>query len=567
MTAYDRQQQILKILHKQSSAKVSVLAEHLGVSQVTVRSDLDVLEEEGCISRIRGGAVLNVDYHILTPSLAARSQVNEEAKRRIARRAADMVEDGDRILLDESTTVFHMVPYLRKRNHLTIVTNGVETGLALSRDTSHTVILLGGALRRDGSSVVGPLGESNLRQLHIETAFLSCTGFSSHVGMTQTDMQDAQLKRCMVASAGRVVALVDASKFGKTDLTPFARIDQLAHVLTDSSVEANFVQELRRMGVTVSVCGENTVSSYVPLKQDNGHYRIGFANLGEDQSVFAVDVRHGLEQAARTLGNIDLVMADNRLDGEVAVKVADRLVTENIDLVIEYQIDEHMGGLVASKFHEAGIPVIAVDIPMVGATYFGVDNYRAGQMAGVALGRWIEQHWQGQVDWVLVLKHEQAGSLPAARMRGQWEGLQSVLSYLSPDQIIYSNSGTTANDFEQSVYQTLHSLSATHKVAVLSFNDNATMGARHAVRSLQREKSVAIVGQGADRQVRKEIRSAGSPVIGATAFWPERYGQKLIELALKIIQGEPVPPAVYVEHVFLDASNIERYYLEDGREP
>ena len=74
------------------------------------------------------------------------------------------------------------------------------------------MILLGGALHSNRSSVVGPLGESNLRQLHIETAFLSCTGFSSQVGMTQTDMQDAQLKRCMVASAGRVVALVDASK-------------------------------------------------------------------------------------------------------------------------------------------------------------------------------------------------------------------------------------------------------------------------------------------------------------------------------------------------------------------
>lgn len=567
MTAYDRQQQILEILQKQSSAKVSVLAEHLGVSQVTVRSDLDSLEEEGRISRVRGGAVLNGDYHILTPALAARSQVNEEAKRRIARRAADMVEDGDRILLDESTTVFHMVPYLRKRNHLTIVTNGVETGLALSRDTSHTVILLGGALRSNRSSLVGPLAESNLRQLHIETAFLSCTGFSSQVGMTQTDMQDAQLKRCMVASAGRVVALVDASKFGRTDLTPFARVDQLAHVLTDSSVEADFVQELRRMGVTVSVCGENTVSSYVPFQRGDRHYRIGFANLGEDQSVFAVDVRHGLEQAARTLGNIDLIMADNRLDGEVAAKVADRLVTENIDLVIEYQIDEYMGGLVASKFHEAKIPVIAVDIPMVGATYFGVDNYRAGQMAGVALGQWIEQYWQGQVDRVLLLQHKQAGSLPAARMRGQLEGLQSVLPHLSPDQITSNNDSTTIRDFEQSVQQTLQPLPPMQRVAILSFNDNATMGALHAVRSLHREKNVAIVGQGADRQVRKEIRAAISPVIGATAFWPERYGQRLIELALKILQGEPVPPAVYSGHVFLDASNIDRYYPDDGREP
>jgi ribose transport system substrate-binding protein len=511
--------------------------------------------------------VLKDGYSILSPALAARVRVNEEAKRRIARRAADMVDDGDRILLDGSTTAFHMVPYLRKRQHLTIVTNGVETGLALSRNTSHTVILLGGMLRGNDSSVVGPLGESNLRDLHIETAFLSCTGFSSQVGMTQADMHDAQLKRHMVASAGRVVALVDASKFGKTDLTPFARIEQLAHVLTDGCVAADFVEDLRRRGVTVSVCGENTVSSYTPLQQDDGHYRIGFANLGEDQSLFAVDVRHGLEQAAQARGNVDLIMADNRLDGEVAVKVADRLAARKIDLAIEYQIDEYMGGLVASKFHEAKIPVIAVDIPMVGATYFGVDNYRAGHMAGVALGRWIEQHWQGQVDQVLVLEHARAGSLPAARMRGQREGLQSILTSLAPAKINCINGGATADDFAQEVYRSLQSLPRASKTAILSFNDNATMGALQAVRSLRRQAQVAIVGQGADRRVRREIRRHGSSVIGATAFWPERYGQKLIDLALKIIKGEPVPPAVYVDHVFLDASNVNHYYPEDGREP
>jgi ribose transport system substrate-binding protein len=93
------------------------------------------------------------------------------------------------------------------------------------------------------------------------------------------------------------------------------------------------------------------------------------------------------------------------------------------------------------------------------------------------------------------------------------------------------------------------------------------MGALQAVRSLRRQAQVAIVGQGADRRVRREIRRHGSSVIGATAFWPERYGQKLIDLALKIIKGEPVPPAVYVDHVFLDASNVNHYYPEDGREP
>lgn len=564
LTTHDRHQAIMKIIRQQSSAKVTDLSRSLGVSQVTIRNDLAVLEDAGYIERIRGGAVLKASYSFLSPALAERAQINESAKDRIARRAAEMVVDGDLILLDDSTTTIHMVQHLRARRNLTIVTNGVETALALAQESLHTVILLGGIMHNRGASVVGPLGERNLRDLHIQKAFLSCTGFSLEMGMTQNNLQEAQMKRQMVAAADQVVALVDASKFGKTDLTPFASIDELSHVLTDQAVDSLAINELQRTGVTVTICGETTVSTFAPIRQSEGHYQIGFANLGEDQSVFATDVRYGLEQAARKLGNVDLVIADNRLDGEVALKVADQLVAEGVDLAIEYQIDERVGGAVASKFYAAQIPVIAVDIPMVGATYFGVDNYRSGHIAGVALAHWILEHWNGKVDHLLVLQHTLAGSLPAARIQGQIDGLQETLGV--PQSITYINRGTNAVAFEEQVVQVLDDLPTTHKVAVLSFNDNTAMGALRAAQSRGCEHNLAIVSQGADRHVRAEIRRPNSPVIGATAFWPERYGEKLIDIALRILRGESVPPAVYVEHVFLNAQNIDQYYPDDGLE-
>jgi len=95
--------------------------------------------------------------------------------------------------------------------------------------------------------------------------------------------------------------------------------------------------------------------------------------------------------------------------------------------VIEYQIDEKAGNRIMDRFRQAGIPVIAVDIPMNGATFFGVDNYRAGHLAGVAQGEWIAAHWHGQVDRVIALVEPRAGTLPAARIQGQLDGLQSVV--------------------------------------------------------------------------------------------------------------------------------------------
>ena len=143
MTAYDRQQQILKILQGNRAQKLG----HLPNTWASLRSPYAAiwirLKKKGVFHGSRRRRAQRGLSH--PHPIPGRPFPGERrAKRRIARRAADMVKDGDRILLDESTTVFHMVPYLRKRNHLTIVTNGVETGLALSRDTSHTVILLGG---------------------------------------------------------------------------------------------------------------------------------------------------------------------------------------------------------------------------------------------------------------------------------------------------------------------------------------------------------------------------------------------------------------------------------------
>ena len=566
ISLHDRQQEIITILREQSSAKVTELSQLLGVSQVTIRSDLDVLEEAGIVERIRGGAILRDGYQILTPALAQRARVNEPAKHRIARRAADMVEDGDLILLDDSTTTLNMVPYLKKRKNLTIVTNGVETALALSQDSQHTVILLGGILHNKGASVVGPIGESNLRSLRCKTAFLSCTGFSLDLGMTQSDLQEAQLKRQMIEASQQVIALVDASKFDKTDLTPFAPIDSITHLLTDDDVEQTFIDILHHVGTTVTICRETTISTLTPSHKSDQHYRIGFANLGEDQSEFVLDVRYGLEKAARKIGNIDLVMGDNRLDADVALEVADQLVANGVDLAIEYQINEQIGGTVSSKFHEAQIPVIAVDIPMVGATYFGVDNYRSGHMAGTALGHWIQENWDGYVDTVLVLQHAQAGQLTAARMHGQVEGLQTILGDLPSHILTPIDDGTTKHTFEELVEGVLVDLPETNRVAILSFNDSATLGALQAAYKVNRSKNLVIVGQGADRLVRAEIRRPESPVIGATAFWPERYGERLIEIAMRILKGEKVPPAVYIEHVFLDANNINDYYLDDELE-
>ena len=561
MTTFQRRQRMLTLLREQPGIRVPELAQTLEVSQATVRNDMNALAAAGLLTRVRGGAVPSDRPGVESLEFSARTGVNESAKLRIARWAADLVEDGDAILLDASSTVYHMAQFLENRRRLTVITNGIEVGRKLAANPSNTVILLGGAIRPNGASVTGLLSESLLRTLHIKLAFVSCVGFTRDVGLTEDDLEEAQLKSQMIASAGSVVALIDSSKFGQLALTPFARLDQVSHIFTDSDVDPGWVEQLRQACAMLTVCAVNTIATYSPCTPETTHYRIGFANLSE-QIPFAVDVRRGLERAAHDAGIVDLIVADNQLDAERAIGVADRLLAQRLDLLIEYQVDTRAGEVIMTKCRDAGVPVIAVDIPMLGATFFGVDNYRAGYMAGAALGNWVREHWQGELDRLIVLEEPRTGPFAATRLHSQQEGLQSIIGPLPEDRILHLDCGNTAETTEVRLRTVFldRVMTGAHRIAVISINDDAAIGAIAAARGMGRADDVIVVGQGADRRAREEMLRPDSRLVGSTSYEPERYGEQLIPLALSILRREPVPPAVYVAHHFISAENISQFY-------
>lgn len=555
MITFERRQKLVDILRKQPGLRVPELANLLKVSQGTIRNDLNALDEEGQVVRVRGGAAVAGEVLAHGASFTARLRKNHAAKQAIALRAAGLVEDGDSILLDASSTVFCLVPFLKERNKLRVITNGIEAARTLASNPTNTVILLGGTLNVDGSTISGTLSEQFLHDLHIQTAFISCSGFTPAVGLTEVHLNEAMLKGKMIRAADRVIALVDASKFGKVDLTAFAQIEQISHLYTDQGLEPAWAARLQQAGLAYSICRKDSVATFTAGSPENRRYRIGFANQSE-RLPFAVEVRKSLERAAQGAGNVDLVLADNRLNPLTALNVAENFLSQRLDLVIEYQIDERMGNRMMSLYQIAGIPVISVDIPMIGATYFGVNNYHAGKMAGEALGDWVREHWQGAYDLVITLEEPRAGALPGARIAGQLEGFQAVLGALPAEKQRVLDSGNTLEVSERAMLAALKQHPELHRIAVICFNDDTAMGVLEAARKLEREQDIAIVGQGAQRRVRAELARPGSRMIASTAYSPEAYGERLIQLALRILRGEPVPPAVYMEHTLITAGQI-----------
>jgi ribose transport system substrate-binding protein len=291
-------------------------------------------------------------------------------------------------------------------------------------------------------------------------------------------------------------------------------------------------------------------------------HRIGYAALGHDSS-FQRAVRDSLVWAARA-SDIELIVLDNRRSSKTALRNAEHFVREKVDLVIEFQIDEAIAGAIASRYIDAGIPCIAVHVPQPGATYFGGNNYQAGLLAGHYLARWAKSRWQGEVDEILMVDAARAGSIVHGRIAGVLAGLKEAMRDGMDGCRTVTVDGE--GDFKLSLERVRRYLSRreTKRVLVGAVNDSSALGAARAFQEAGRANHCAIVGQNAEPDARAELRARDTPLIGSVAYFPEKYGEELIDLALEILAGRPTPPAKFVKHQVITAANVDHFYPNDA---
>jgi DeoR/GlpR family transcriptional regulator of sugar metabolism len=261
VTRSNSRQRLLHLLEKQALVGKSEIAEILSVSLRTLNADLHTLAAEGHPVVLHGEQVMyekNASGEQAgaqaTSSFTRRLNTRPADKQAIARWAAGLVEDGDTLLMDASTSVYAMASSLANRRGLTVLTNGIEVGRCLARNETNTVILVAGVLHMDGNSVIGPLYEPILRNRHIKTAFVSCKGFSLAAGLTESDVDEAEVKHQMVMLAGKTVALIDSSKFGHVFPAPFARANQITHIFSDTSLDPQWTDLIPKSLIVLTRC-------------------------------------------------------------------------------------------------------------------------------------------------------------------------------------------------------------------------------------------------------------------------------------------------------------------------
>jgi len=290
-------------------------------------------------------------------------------------------------------------------------------------------------------------------------------------------------------------------------------------------------------------------------------YRIGYASPGEDY-LFSEDVLESLLNAADA-ESIDLIHIDNRYDSKTAVHNADLLIREGVDLAMEFQTDEHVAPVISAKYCEAGIPVIAIEIPHPGATFYGANNYEAGQIGGRYLARWARHTWSGEIDEILMIGLPKAGALPASRITGMKTAIKESLRLNDHVPVVHLNGNGQFGVSMEAVRKHLHRTNA-RRILVGAINDPSALGALRAFEEAGRANHCAVMGQNASPEARSEIRKPGTRLIGSVAYFPERFGNDLIPLAVNILHRMHVPPAVFIKHRLIDAANIDRFYANDS---
>lgn len=232
MLAIERRNAILARLSVEGKVVVSDLSREFSVTEETIRRDLEKLDQDGLAKKTYGGAIKVENFNIDLP-FHVRKQSNIDKKQKIATIIADMIHDGDYIMMDASSTALTVVKSILHKKKITIITNSIEILIELCNKPDWTVISTGGTLKEGGLSLVGYQAEKMVSGFHVDIAVCSCKGIDLNIGVTDSNERDSEIKKAFFNSAARKVLAVDSTKFDKASFVKVCSMNNIDTIVTD----------------------------------------------------------------------------------------------------------------------------------------------------------------------------------------------------------------------------------------------------------------------------------------------------------------------------------------------
>lgn len=247
MMAEERRTQILKILRANGRVKVDELKRRFRTSAVTIRNDLNELDQKGLVQRSHGGAV-SPDTILRESPLYERLKAQSEEKRRIGAMAATLINDGETIILDSGTTTLEIARQIKNKQGLQILTNGVNVAVELLDARGVQTFIAGGTVRGDSASIVGRSTEEMFDQFAADKLFLSAAGCDPDFGVSGANLEETMVNRAMLRIAREVILVSDATKFSKRSMSRITTFTEIDTVISDVSLQPELQQKIRSFG-------------------------------------------------------------------------------------------------------------------------------------------------------------------------------------------------------------------------------------------------------------------------------------------------------------------------------
>ncbi len=248
MFVVERRNKIVTMLNEKKSITVQEAAKTFGVTEETIRRDLNTLEKKELLVRTHGGAVI-ADSNKHEISYENRKSINIFGKEKIAKEAAALISDGDIIMLDASTSAFCLAKNIKDKKGITVITNAQNIIFELSNIEGIELISSGGKLRRKSMSYVGRVAENALSNYHANKFFFSCMGFSMQRGITDSNDQESEMKKTMLHCSQEAYLLCDQTKFDKVGYASTAKAQDISMLITDTKLEPSVEKSINSLGI------------------------------------------------------------------------------------------------------------------------------------------------------------------------------------------------------------------------------------------------------------------------------------------------------------------------------
>lgn len=253
MIAEERRAILLRDLHEKGYLEVKDIAGHLGISAATIRRDLEAMELEGQCIRTRGGAIKGGSSTTFEPAYDVKSQRQKEKKRSIALAAAELVKDGDTIILDAGSTTFQLAQALYSKNRLTVVTNDLKIATKLASNPNTILICTGGVARANVYTLLGSQVETFLKGLRVNLTFLGADAIHSDGTIANVNLEEVGVKQAMICAGDKVILLTDSSKFEVTAFAKVGILEDIDLIITDNSISPKARELLKNRNISTKI--------------------------------------------------------------------------------------------------------------------------------------------------------------------------------------------------------------------------------------------------------------------------------------------------------------------------